>query len=107
FVPAWGPVRCRPQRDPYHRSSVDVHLLASFADVARLLDDPGDDPSVALAVEAVRDTDALRLGALLHDIGKTGEGHHVETGTSVARETLDHVGAAGPTADLALFLVAE
>ena len=44
YVPAWGPVRCRPQRDPYHRSSVDVHLLASFAGVARLLDDPGDDP---------------------------------------------------------------
>ena len=107
FVPAWGPVRCRPQRDPYHRSSVDVHLLASFAGVARLLDDPGDDPSVALAVQAVPDTDALRLGALLHDIGKTGEGHHVEVGTRVAAETLEHMGESGPTADLARFLVAE
>ena len=107
YVPAWGPVRCRPQRDPYHRSSVDVHLLATLAGAARLLEDPGDDPSVALAVRVVPDADALRLGALLHDIGKTGEGHHVETGTSVARETLDHVGASGPTADLALFLVAE
>ena len=107
YVPAWGPVRCRPQRDPYHRSSVDVHLLATLAGAARLLEDPGDDPSVALAVRVVPDADALRLGALLHDIGKTGEGHHVETGTSVARETLDHLGASGPTADLALFLVAE
>ena len=50
YVPAWGPVRCRPQRDPYHRASVDVHLLDSLAGVARLLDEPGDDPSVALAV---------------------------------------------------------
>ena len=107
YVPAWGPVRCRPQRDPYHRSSVDVHLLATLAGAARLLKDPGDDPSVALAVRVVPDADALRLGALLHDIGKIGEGHHVETGTSVARETLDHLGASGPTADLALFLVAE
>jgi [protein-PII] uridylyltransferase len=48
YVPAWGPVRCRPQRDPYHRSSVDVHLLATLAGAARLLEDPGDDPSVAL-----------------------------------------------------------
>ena len=107
YVPAWGPVRCRPQRDPYHRASVDVHLLDSLAGVSRLLDDPGDDPTVALAVHEVADADALRLGALLHDIGKTGEGHHVEVGTRVAGETLDHMGVSGPTAELARFLVAE
>ncbi|HEX2288250.1 MAG TPA: ACT domain-containing protein, partial [Gaiellaceae bacterium] len=107
YVPAWGPVRCRPQRDPYHRASVDVHLLDSLAGVGRLLDDPGDDPTVALAVHEVPDVDALRLGALLHDIGKTGEGHHVEVGTRVAGETLDHMGVSGPTAELARFLVAE
>ena len=107
YVPAWGPVRCRPQRDPYHRASVDVHLLESLAGVGRLLDDPGDDPTVALAVHEVADADALRLGALLHDIGKNGEGHHVEVGTRVAGETLDHMGVSGPTAELARFLVAE
>ena len=107
YVPAWGPVRCRPQRDPYHRASVDVHLLDSLAGVSRLLDDPGDDPTVALAVHEVADADALRLGAFLHDIGKTGEGHHVEVGTRVAGETLDHMGVSGPTAELARFLVAE
>ena len=57
--------------------------------------------------QAVPDADGLRLGALLHDIGKTGEGHHVEVGTRVAGETLDHMGVSGPTADLARFLVAE
>ena len=31
YLPVWGAVRCRPQRDPYHRSSVDVHLLRAFA----------------------------------------------------------------------------
>lgn len=107
YLPAWGPVRCRPQRDPYHRSAVDVHLLESAAGVAMLLDDPGQDPLVARAVEAVTDRDALLLGALLHDIGKTGEGDHVAVGTRVAAETLEHMGVSGPTADLALFLVAE
>ena len=107
YLPAWGPVRCRPQRDPYHRSAVDVHLLESAAGLAMLLDDPGQDPLVALAVEAVTDRDALLLGALLHDIGKTGEGDHVAVGTRVAGETLEHMGVSGPTADLALFLVAE
>jgi [protein-PII] uridylyltransferase len=107
YLPAWGPVRCRPQRDPYHRSAVDVHLLESAAGVAMLLDDPGQDPLVGRAVEAVTDRDALLVGALLHDIGKTGEGDHVAVGTRVAAETLEHMGVSGPTADLALFLVAE
>jgi len=107
YLPAWGPVRCRPQRDPYHRSAVDVHLLESAAGLAMLLDDPGQDPLVALAVEAVTDRDALLLGALLHDIGKRGEGDHVAVGTRVAAETLEHMGVSGPMADLALFLVAE
>jgi [protein-PII] uridylyltransferase len=107
YVPAWGSVRCRPQRDPYHRSSVDVHLLETLAGVSAVLEAPGEDPLVVRAVETVSDTDALRLGALLHDIGKTGDGHHVAVGARVARETLERMGVSGSTADLATFLVAE
>jgi [protein-PII] uridylyltransferase len=107
FVPAWAPVRCRPQRDPYHRSSVDVHLLESFAEMARLLDDPGTDPLAARAVEAVTDRDAVLVGALLHDIGKTGAGDHVPNGARVATETLRAIGLSGSTRDLAVFLVRE
>jgi [protein-PII] uridylyltransferase len=62
---------------------------------------------VVLASATVSDRDALRLGALLHDIGKTGGGHHVEVGASVAEETLAHMGVSGPTAELVGFLVRE
>ena len=89
YLPAWAAVRCRPQRDPYHRSSVDVHLLETFAHVSRLLEDPDDDPLAARAAEAVVDRDAVRFGALLHDIGKTGQGNHVPNGARIARETVD------------------
>ncbi|MGA9162741.1 MAG: ACT domain-containing protein, partial [Actinomycetota bacterium] len=107
YLPAWRAVRCRPQRDPYHRSSVDVHLLASLAGIGSLLAEPADDPLVSRAVEGVQDRDALLLGAFLHDIGKTGEGNHVAVGTRIAAETLEHMGVSRPTADLVLFLVAE
>ena len=107
YLPAWSDVRCRPQRDPYHRSSVDVHLLESLAGAARLLDEPGEDPLAAEVAGAVDDRDALLLAALLHDIGKNGEGAHVPVGVRVSGQTLAHMGVTGPTADLALFLVSE
>jgi [protein-PII] uridylyltransferase len=108
FLPEWEPVRCRPQRDPYHRNSVDVHLLNTLAGMARLLGGGDeDDPLVAEAAAAVRDRDALLLGALLHDIGKTGRGNHVPVGVAQASAALDRMRLPSHTRDLALFLVAE
>ena len=107
FLPAWGAVRCRPQRDPYHRFSVDVHLLQALEAIARLLDDPGEDRVAARAAAAVGDRDALLLGALLHDIGKTGEGNHVPAGAAIAVAELERMGVAEPTRELAAFMVAE
>jgi [protein-PII] uridylyltransferase len=108
FLPEWGPVRCRPQRDPYHRYTVDVHLLRSLAEMARLLDE-GDrtDPLVSEATGLVEDPDALLLGALLHDIGKTGEGSHVPVGARVAAGALDRMGLPEGTRQLAAVMVAQ
>ncbi|MEX2406995.1 MAG: HD domain-containing protein, partial [Actinomycetota bacterium] len=108
FLPAWSAVRCRPQRDPYHRFSVDVHLLQALEGMDRLLEEPeAAEPLVAEAVRIVSDPQALRLGALLHDIGKTGRGGHVPAGAGIARETLAQMRVPERTAALAGFLVAE
>ena len=50
---------------------------------------------------------ALLLGALLHDIGKIGEGGHVPVGARIATETLEHMGVRGATRDLAAFMVGQ
>lgn len=108
FLPEWGAVRCRPQRDPYHRYTVDVHLVRTAANAARLLAGEDVAPGDALAREAagaVPDRDALLLGALLHDIGKTGEGPHVPVGVRVAGSALARMGVPSPTAEDAAFLV--
>lgn len=106
FLPEWGPVRCRPQRDPYHRFTVDVHLMETLAGVGRLMEEGGGgDPVARGAVPLIGNVDGLRLGALLHDIGKTGEGRHVPVGVEVAATALGRMAVVGRTRDLALFLV--
>ncbi len=108
FLPEWDPVRCRPQRDPYHRFSVDVHLLHTTAEAARILEgDVIDDPLADEAAAAVGDRDAVLLGAFLHDIGKVGEGSHVPKGVEVAASALSRMGVPDPTAASVLFLVQQ
>jgi [protein-PII] uridylyltransferase len=105
LVPEWEPVRCRPQRNPYHRFPVDVHLIRTLEGASRALG--GDDPDamVRVAAAAVEDQAALLLGALLHDIGKIGQPDHAAVGERVAAAALDRIGIEGSTRDDALFLV--
>src|SRR5207247_9066008 len=90
YLPAWSAVRSRPQRDPYHRSTVDAHLVTTARRLAEMLErgSDQDDPVEAAAIADADQADALVLGAFLHDIGKVGAGGHVELGTAIARETL-------------------
>lgn len=109
MLPEWEGVRGRPQRDPYHRYPVDVHLTEAVAHARRLLRDPGD-PFLAEAARMVRDAEgeaSLLLGALLHDIGKVGRGSHVTNGVDAAGRALDRMGAAPALRDDVLFLVGE
>ena len=108
FLPAWADVRCRPQRDPYHRFTVDVHLTTAWSSMHRMLNAAGDDDPVEREmVKQVDDQDGALLGALLHDIGKTGEGGHVPIGARIATETLERMGVEPSTRELASFMVRE
>ena len=109
LLPEWAAVRCRPQRDPYHRYTVDVHLLRTAAAMAELLsgetDDDDRDDTTAEVVAAVTDGDGALLGAFLHDIGKIGRGRHVAVGVDIAASALDRLGVDPAPRELALFLV--
>jgi len=73
LIPEWAAVRNRPQRNAYHRFTVDRHLLEAATQAA------------ALASRVSR-PDLLLVGALLHDIGKGFPGDHTEAGVRVVGE---------------------
>jgi len=70
YLPEWAPVRNRPQRNAYHRFTVDRHLLEAVANAAGMQ-------------SSVRRPDLLLLGTLLHDIGKGQGGDHTEIGLRI------------------------
>lgn len=107
FVPSWADVRCRPQRDPYHRSSVDMHLLGALTGMRALLHGRATDPMLVDAAVAVEDHDGALLGALFHDIGKVGRGAHVAEGVRIVKGTFGAMGIDERSRSLATFLVRE
>jgi [protein-PII] uridylyltransferase len=107
FMPEWNAVRSRPQRDPFHRYTVDVHLLQTLAQAGKLLAGDTDDPLVHEVKGDVGDRDALLLGALMHDVGKQGHGDHVAAGIGVANAILERMDVDERLRDRVVFLVRE
>lgn len=106
LIPEWADVRCRPQRDPYHRYTVDVHLLRALDRMAVALSAPdASDPMEVATASEISERDGALLGALLHDIGKIGEGGHVAVGDRVAAAILERMRLPRPTVELARFMV--
>src|SRR5664280_1489323 len=92
YLPEWATVRNKPQRNPYHRYTVDRHLLEASANAATL-------------AHRVNRVDLLLLGALLHDIGKGFPGDHTEVGMEVAADIATRFGLAPEDVDVIVNLV--
>jgi [protein-PII] uridylyltransferase len=79
LLPEWEWVRSKPQRNSYHRFTVDRHLVETAAGAAAL-------------TRRVARPDLLLLGSLLHDIGKGLPGDHTEVGMRVVAELAPRLG---------------
>ncbi len=79
LLPEWEPVRSKPQRNAYHRFTVDRHLWEAAANAAELAD-------------GVARPDLLVVGALLHDLGKGYPGDHTDVGMDLVREIAPRLG---------------
>ncbi len=89
LLPEWEPCRSRPQRNAYHRFTVDRHLLEAAA-------------GAALLVDRVERPDLLVVGTLLHDIGKGYPGDHTEVGVELVARIAERMGY--PPDDVALLV---
>lgn len=79
ILPEWAVIRCRPQRNAYHRFTVDRHLCEAAANAAALVD-------------RVDRPDLLVVGTLLHDIGKGRPGDHTDVGIELVAEIAPRMG---------------
>jgi [protein-PII] uridylyltransferase len=79
LLPEWRAVANKPQRNAYHRYTVDRHLLETAA-------------RAAARAERTARPDLVLLGCLLHDIGKGYPGDHVEVGAELARAMGERMG---------------
>ncbi len=80
WIPAWTPLRNRPQRSPVHRHTVDRHSVEAVVMAAGL-------------VREVERPDLLLVAALLHDVGKIPEAHdHSVVGASLAERVCVNMG---------------
>ncbi len=94
ILPEWAPVRCKPQRNAYHRFTVDRHLWETAANAAAL-------------VHRVTRPDLLVLGALLHDIGKGYPGDHTDVGVDLVRVIGPRLGLIDDDVDVIVTMVRQ
>ena len=84
LLPEWEHVRALPQRNAYHRFTVDRHLLEAVVECAGILGEESLDGEIARRTRS----ELLLFGALTHDIGKGLPGDHSEIGAEHTRPSL-------------------
>ncbi len=94
LLPEWEPVRSKPQRNAYHRFTVDRHLWEAAANASELVD-------------RVSRPDLLVLGALFHDLGKGYPGDHTIVGMELMRSIGPKLGLSQPDVDVLVTLIEQ
>ncbi|MDT0341151.1 [protein-PII] uridylyltransferase [Streptomyces litchfieldiae] len=92
LLPDWERVRCRPQRNPVHRWTVDRHLVETAVRASAL-------------TRRVGRPDLLLVAAVLHDMGKGWPGDHSVAGETIVRDMAARIGFSPADVDVLATLV--
>src|SRR5204863_4412510 len=93
-LPEWTAVRSRPQRNAYHRFTVDRHLWEAAVEASAL-------------TRQVSRPDLLLVAAWLHDLGKGYPGDHTIAGVALMGRVAARMGFAAADVDVLVGLVRQ
>ena len=111
LLPEWAPLRGRPQRNPYHRYSLDRHAVHAAAELGELVHrevwakDALADVRGGGDLDEQEALDVLALACLVHDAGKASGEPHSETGVPFARAVGRRFGLADAALDRLAWMV--
>ena len=108
YIPEFGELTCLVQYDLYHKYTVDVHTLLALEYLESLDQASTYHAEEFLTIVAeLKRPEILKLGVLLHDIGK-GEGRgHVARGAEMTERILTRMGLPGAELAEVRFLVEQ
>ena len=92
ILPEWSAVRSKPQRNAFHRYTVDRHLVEAAVRAATL-------------TRTVGRPDLLLIGTLFHDLGKGFPGDHTEVGVRLVPDVAARMGFGPDDIDLLVGMV--
>ncbi len=106
LFPEFGSIKARVVRDFYHKYTVDEHSLLAIKNIEDLLT-TRERPDLrfrSLLIES-EDAELLTIALLLHDVGKSREGTHVDRSTSMTAKALRRYQFGREGFETVLFLV--
>jgi [protein-PII] uridylyltransferase len=109
LIPEWTPVSGRVQHDIYHVYTVDQHSLYAVATLKAIARGElrQDYPEICDAYPLIKDTRALFVGLLLHDVGKPLGSGHAEKGAVMSERIARQLGLGADEVAMVEFLVRE
>ena len=106
LFPEFGTIKALVIRDFYHRYTVDEHTLLAVKEICDLL--PESEAVDHRFRELLMETDAasiLTLALLLHDVGKSREGPHVDASSRMAAQACRRFRFSRDVVDQVTFLI--
>ncbi|MBI4445222.1 MAG: HD domain-containing protein [Acidobacteria bacterium] len=106
LFPEFGSIRARLVRDFYHKYTVDEHTLLAIKNIEDLaVSQERSDQRFRALLEECSDPELLTLSLLLHDVGKSREGKHVDRSARMAAAALWRFRFSKEEVDTIVFLI--